>query len=646
MAAADRMEEVRRRLRNDYIYFPERALRIVSKAGEEIPFLLKPPQKRLAVALMRQRDAGQPQRARILKARQVGFSTQTQGLGIQRATQIPHHHFRVVAQDKDTAGSVFGIGRFMWEELPADIRPELAYERNSDQAKFLQFGAPSLMARRAGERGLGSRITIDTERSPSGGRGMTIRTLHLSERAFWEREGKALALMNAVPDDPDTLVIDESTANGHNAFKDGWDEAVAGTDGFYPCFTPWFEELEYRRRFLSVEQRAEFEATLGQGARREEEPKLVTLIAAKLAEWRDETFVDWNGETQRFHPLEELGAAGGDDERLRILEHLHWREWAIGAKCEGSVQKFHQEYPSTPEEAFLSTGRRAFDPEQVRVVLARTAREKPARGALVATESKQVRVRHGVIDVPTAVAWKPIEQLNATDRVRARWTLFAVPDEGDADEGRPAGQYVAALDPRSDEENGVDPKTGRPLLAEHAISVIDHRTLAQVATWASGIHDADEAGRELLLACLFFNRAHLVVEKTGGYGMSILRWAAREARYPHVYRTAKKDRRDFDDTADPLGWSTDAKTKPMMRDRGRELLRDGRDGLRCHATALQMLTYVVDERGRMAPEAGKLADRLMAWLIAQMVAMEKPIRPDRPAGAVSYTRNVGQRYGR
>jgi hypothetical protein len=38
-----------------------------------------------------------------------------------------------------------------------------------------------------------------------------------------------------------------------------------------------------------------------------------------------------------------------------------------------------------------------------------------------------------------------------------------------------------------------------------------------------------------------------------------------------------------------------------------------------------MLSYIIDNRGRMKPAEGKRSDRIMAWLIAQMVAREKPI---------------------
>jgi hypothetical protein len=61
--------------------------------------------------LEQQRLAGQPQRAIILKARQLGFSTMAQSLIEWRATTRANHRALVIAQDTDTAGSLFDMGK-------------------------------------------------------------------------------------------------------------------------------------------------------------------------------------------------------------------------------------------------------------------------------------------------------------------------------------------------------------------------------------------------------------------------------------------------------------------------------------------------------------------------------------------------------
>lgn len=620
-------ERARLVLRDDLIVYAERALTIVNSVGESVPFKLKRPQVRLARALMAQRAAGQPMRAVVLKARKVGFSTQTQGMIVQRATQIPVHYALVVAQDTRTAGEIFSIGRRMWQDLPADVQPSIAYERNSRGGqKFMQFGESSMLARRAGQMGLDSTIEISTARDVDAGRGLTIRSLHLSEVAFWPYPEKKLGLLNAVPDDPDSLIVEESTANGMNHFNDDWQAAVAGESGYFPMFTPWFEEEGYQRPFLDEIERGRFVDSIGTGKYGDDELALLELMEREIPRLAAEAGM----------PLTEDEQAGLRD---RCYRHLNWRRWAIPAKCQGDLTKFHQEYPATAEEAFLSTGRRVFVPEVVAHVLEAvkvtdpvtpTAEAPgPARGALLPGDVKKVRAPRGiVIDVPSSAVWTPARKL--ADDVRPRWEIFEAPlQETFPDDGGPkipAGQYIVACDPMSGEENEGE-------LANHAVQVVNHRTLMQAAQYESQ-DDPDQVALELLLAALHYNGAWIVVETTGGWGLSIVQRLARDYRYPRVYsrdvplsRTAKR--------LDRLGWSTDSATKPMLIDRGRELLREETDGIQSRRLAAQLTTYVRDERGKMKPEPGKLADLLMAWLIAQKVAELRPLRPDRPRGATS-----------
>lgn len=614
----DRREEIRRRLLEDFEFYAEKALRIVDAQGHEIPFHLKLPQRRMARLLMAQRESGQPMRAVVLKARKVGFSTLTQGILIQRATQIRHHHAQVVAQDTKTAGEVFSIGRFMWTNLMHDVRPEIAYQRDGVE-KYMQFGEPSLLARRAGELGLNSRISVATAKEVDAGRGLTLRSLHLSEVAFWPvattqsgRGSKKLGLLNAVPDDPDTLVVIESTANGHNHFKDDWDAAEQGLSGYLPIFTPWFEEPAYRRPFLSEEERADFEASLGEHVYGEDEPELQKLIPQSYRDWAQEWGEEWDGPT--------------DDLRTATLEHLNWRRWTIASKTEGDVEKFHQEYPSTPDEAFLSTGRRVFAPVHVRRVMRQCEGSAWQTGGLRGRQVQKIRAPRGVtVEVPRAALWAPARDLDVDAGERARWKILEHPVRATKD--KPGGQYIVACDPMSGEENDGE-------LANHAISVIDHRSLRHVAEYESQ-DDPDQVALELLLAALYYNRALVSVEVTGGWGFPISNKLARVYRYPRLYlrqrvetRTAKR--------SDRIGWSTDPKTKPEMEARARELLRTETDGIESRRLAGQMLTYVRDPRGRSGPEPGKLSDLLMAWMQAQRIAELTPLRPNRPSTSRTY----------
>jgi hypothetical protein len=124
-----------------------------------------------------------------------------------------------------------------------------------------------------------------------------------------------LSLKQAVPDQPGTIMVLESTANGvGNWFHEQWFAAKAGETDFIAMFFPWWRHFEYA-----------FPDT--------------TLQIAELVE--DER------EIMRRFP--EIG-----------LPQLAWRRWAIRNLCDNDISKFNQEYPNDDHEAFLSTGRNVF----------------------------------------------------------------------------------------------------------------------------------------------------------------------------------------------------------------------------------------------------------------------------------------------
>ena len=479
------------------------------------------------------------------------------------------------------------------------------------------------MLRAQGLAGLDSLIEVGSAREVDAGRGITPHSLHLSEVAFWRGSDKMLALKNAVPDVPESMILEESTAKGHNWFRDDWLAAVAGESGYLPIFTPWYEEDEYRQAFPDAHARESFAATVGHGKYGDDEPELMRLIPERVREWEAE----WGDK-----PLTEKQL------RTRVLEHLAWRRRTIAARCEGDVEKFHQEYPSTPDEAFLSTGRRIFPAKHVSTIITRCdssdpvvpslERPGPARGGFVPEVTRQVRVAHGgTIEAPVTVKWVPARDLDGP----ANWKLWQLPDPGGEDQGvtRPAGRYIAGVDVMSGEEDE------QGTLARHAVEIIDHRSLRQVAEYDSQT-DPDTLAREVLMASLFFHHAIIGVEITGGWGIPVVNLLARGYRYPRLFRRSPADKRMVD-PSQRLGWSTDVATKPLMEARGVELVREGLDGIVSRELAAQMLTYVRDERGRSKPEPGKLSDRLMAWLIAQVIATISPVPTRDILGAASST---------
>jgi hypothetical protein len=576
-------QEVRERLRWDSVLFAENCCHIVTKKGGK-PVLIeaKPEQVRFDDALEAQRAAGLPMRAIILKARQIGFSTWTQAKLIQRVTQNPYHAALVLAQLNDTSQKLFEIGYRMWQGIPdeADLKPKKMGGRKS---RLLELDNHST-------------YQSASAKEFEGGRGLTLHSVHVSEPAFYpDAERKLTGLLEAVPDEPDTLIVLESTPYGANYFKELWDAAEAGND-YIPFFSPWFRESTYRLRFANQAEYELFCESLGDGTVGEDEPDLISL----------------------------MGDEGYD--LPEVHEALNWRRRKIRS-FKGDVDKFHQEYASTPKEAFLTTGRYVFS-VALRQKAEKAVEPPAATGFFEATGLRLKRSRGMVVEVPTGV--KFTEGVIDDDR-RPGWRVWEHPVA--ATETTGAAQYIIGLD-----ASGGDETDDQGTTAYHAIEVIDHKTRRQVAEYRSQI-DPDLLAFEAYLACLYFNRPWIAPEITGSWGAPVARRLDKDFGYPFVYKRARNLRKagPGEESDDSLGWDTNKVSKSILVAGATELLRDDLHGVRSKGLADEIGWYVRDQRGRMKPEGRKWADRLMSWMIAQQVAAEKPVRPDRKRGEVSTT---------
>ena len=299
----------------DYI---ENCLKIKTKSGTVVPFRLNDAQRKLYAVAKRQQDAGKPVRLIILKARQLGFSTLTEGLIFHACATRKNVNALIVAHREDATANLFRMSKLFYDELPAPVKPML----RASNAQELVFENPSkLRSEREARPGLRSRIRCATAGGRGIGRSDTLQCVHLSEYAFWPdgADGKASTLagiLQAVPSLPGTMVVIESTANGFEDFKERWDAAVAGENDFEPVFFAWFENPEY------------------------------SMPVVPGTEW-----------TPEERDLK-------DAYRLTD-EQLQWRRWCIANNCGGSLNMFRQEYPASPGEAFLHSGTGVFDNEQI-----------------------------------------------------------------------------------------------------------------------------------------------------------------------------------------------------------------------------------------------------------------------------------------
>lgn len=291
----------------------EKCLKIRDKQGNIVPFRLNGPQNRLYEQIKELRAQNIPVRIIVLKARQMGFSTLIGGIGFWASATARNVQGLVMAHQDDATANIFGMAKRYYEYLPERLKPM----QRASNARELLFAAPT--GSKSKVRGLDSSIRVATAGGHGVGRSFTLKWAHLSEFAFWPGSKKETltGIMQAVPDEPDTMVFIESTANGFDEFKDLWDSAVEAwergdRDGWCPFFAAWWQMEEYRR-------------DVPPGfVRTAEEEELIRLY-------------------------------GLDDQQLS------WRRWCIKINCGGDMDLFRQEYPSCPDEAFIASGSCYFD---------------------------------------------------------------------------------------------------------------------------------------------------------------------------------------------------------------------------------------------------------------------------------------------
>lgn len=511
------------------LQYIQRFLKIVDKSGKTIPFILNQPQQRLYGVIREQWKAGKPVRVIILKARQMGFSTLVEAIIFWLAATARFVRCLIVAHTEEATNNLFQMSLRFYENLPDVLKPL----QQASNAKELVFDRPSRY--KGGRPGLGSRIRCATAGGKGIGRSSTVKAMHLSEFAFWpgDKRKTLVGLLQTVPDEPGTLVVIESTANGYDEFKKLWDKAVedlrAGREGFIPVFFAWFEMRSYRRKV----------------------PK----------------------DFQRTPEEEELAATFGLDDK-----QLAWRRWCIDANCGGDVELFHQEYPSTPDEAFISTGRCAFNKQAL--VLRRA-------------QVRQLQWEYGAFSL----------EYDLLGKVR-RYRWLSDPDGPVRILKHPeAGvPYVLGADTAG---------TGSDWFAGH---VLDNRTGAQVAVIHQQMGERAFAEQVYCLG-MYYNEALVGLEiNYSTYPQMVLE----ELGYPRLYIRERLDTYTGE-LVKAYGFETTSRSRPLIVDNLKDVARRELQNITDYQTLGEMLTFVYDENWKAQAEAGEHDDLVMSLAIAHYI---------------------------
>jgi hypothetical protein len=498
--------------------------------GLVLPWEINWAQDEFIAEFHNQWNANRPVRIIVLKARQLGISTATQALGFTLGFVMPDTQNLTVAHEMDSSEHLLTMSRRYW-----------------DTFDFKELYTPRYASRKHMEWvETGSSIKVITAKNEQAGRGRTIRFMHGSEVAFWENaEILMLGLEQTVPVFKETAIVLESTANGiGNYFYDTWNAAVQGDIDYVPMFFPWWKHPQYHSAHINL-QPAEppFDA---------EEKSLAALIPA--------------------------------DE---YKERLGWRRWAIRNLAGNDIHRFHQEYPSTPEEAFVSTGLNVFPVQK----LAGVYEKKTGRpGRLV----RDTSVRNGV---------------RFQDDITGPLTIYRWPSDNEE-----WGVYMVGGDPTH---------TTRGDYA--CAQVINRRNYEQVAIWRGRV-DPMSFAEELAKLGMYYNQAVIASESTGpGYG-TIGRLV--QMNYPKLYRATWADKNPGA-VAQVYGWNTTFKSKEWAIGHLLKLIVDEEISIHDSHTFTELRDYVTLPQGGYGPASDRgHDDTVMSLAIACIAsATEPPVDP-------------------
>lgn len=451
----------------------------------------------IAVAERQLRETGRI-RIIVLKARQLGISTITEALLFTLCFIYDNYKSLVIAHEIPASQNLLAMTRRYWDTYPFNPLFHTQYA-GRNEIKWAETG---------------SSLAVATAGNSAVGRSATFHAVHASEVAFWpDAETVMVSLRQTIPSSAGTAIVLESTANGMgNYFHKTWVEAEAGDSEFEALFFPWHKHPEYTGSAIGV-------------------------------------------------PVGNLGVLNDEEEALRAMgvsdDRLVWRRWAIKNLCQGDINQFKQEYPSTPGEAFIASGTNVFPFAEL------TAAYEPEPG-----------YRGLLVEDASGVHFK-----QSSDGPLTVWRA-PTPDSDH-------GQYFVAGDP-------THSTRGDFAVAQ----VINRRTLEQVAEWRGRIDPVTFADVLFLLG-KYYNTAEVTTEIEGpGYATI---GALLAKNYPRIYNKARPDATPGKMSADFFGWSTTLQSKHLAINWLLRVVVDG--SITIHSATLfnEMKSYVTLDSGGYGP---------------------------------------------
>lgn len=468
----------------------------------------------------------------ILKGRQQGFTTVV--TAYQLASSILNRNFQgfTLADKSDNSEAIFqNKAKYPYSQLPEALKPTEKFN-NRKQLLFEKIN---------------SSWAVDTA-TKDVGRSRTVNFFHGSECAFWKDGISPIQAALGEAFTKNCIKIYESTANGYNDYQKMWDSGV-----HINCFFEWWKTKEYVLNFESDDIYKEFINKIN-------------------------TQEGWI--YKRLKWLKE-------DKKLNDNQ-LYW----YFKKYEGYIDKdlIKQEYPCTPQEAFLLSGKTVFDTE---LLLNRLSKiHKPLKTGYFIYNYDGLRI--------TNIRWvnDPNGYIN----------IYQVPNVPKMT------KYCIGGDTSGD---GSDYFTGHVLDAKTGtqVAVLKHQFdpdqyTKQMYCLGKWYGTLNRCSQDALIGIeANFDSFPIMELQRLGYTNQYVR------EYPDTY-TGKTEKR--------YGFKTTSLTRPTIISNLIQIVREETDSINDKDTLEELLTIVKNEKGRIeAPEGGH-DDQMMGLAIAHYIRDQVP----------------------
>ena len=127
------------KIKNDVPWYMENFLKIRDKKQRLVPFKINEAQQEFQRIIDENTRLSKPHRYIILKARQLGFSTFTEGKIFHDTVTSENVNSLIIAHEDKATQNLFQMSKLFYEELPAALKPMKKYSNE----KALVFENPT-----------------------------------------------------------------------------------------------------------------------------------------------------------------------------------------------------------------------------------------------------------------------------------------------------------------------------------------------------------------------------------------------------------------------------------------------------------------------------------------------------------------------